>query len=84
MNQNKLNKKAIKEMAGGYLFEDTIEESDSMVGNNPFRVVLRTRGFGIGNLNALEGRGFKLLCFGINDEGKLYIDFEVASPKVRA
>lgn len=76
--------KAIKEMAGGLLWEERIEESDSRVARNPFRVVLRVHGFGIGNLNALKGRGFELLCFGVNEEGKLYIDFDVAAPKVTA
>ena len=85
--RNKMNKEEIqmiRQMSGGFISIDTVQESESLVSRNPFRVVLKTRGFNIGNLNALKGRGFELLCFGINDEGKLYIDFDVAAPKVRA
>lgn len=80
---NKKDIKMVKDMCGGFISIDTVQESDSCVSRNPFRIVLKTRGFNIGNLNVLKGRGFELLCFGINEEGKLYIDFDVAAPKVR-
>jgi hypothetical protein len=74
----------IRQMCAGFISIDSVQESDSCCSKNPFRIVLKTKGFNIGNLNVLKGRGFELLCFGITDEGKLYIDFDVAAPKVRA
>ena len=81
---NKMSKKTIEQMAGGLFSIATIQESHSIVSDNPFRVVLKDGYMNIGNLDALEGRGFKMLGFGIDEQGKLFIDFDVARPKVRA
>ena len=84
MNQNKLTKKVIEDMAGGYLPFEKVEEGQSWVNENAFRVTMKSRSFNIGNLRELNGRGFELLCFGIGDDGKLFIEFDIASPKVSA
>jgi hypothetical protein len=80
----KITKKIVEQMAGGYLPFESVEDGKSWLNPDSFRVILKTDGFNIGNLEALKERGFELLAFGITDDDKkLYIEFEVAKPKVR-
>ena len=73
-----INANTIAEMAGGYIDIDRVEEGPSRVAENPFRIFLKIGYFNIGNLEELKGRGFNLLGFGVDEEGKLFIDFDIA------
>lgn len=79
----KITKQIVEQMAGGLIPLERVEDGKSWINPDSFRVILKSDGFNIGNLEALEERGFKLLGFGITDDDKkLYIEFDVAKPKV--
>lgn len=77
-----MNKKDIEQMIGGYCYRvKRIERSQCLQGEHPIKVVLESRIMNIGNLRALEGRGFQFLGCEITDDGYLGLTFDIKLSK---
>ena len=77
---NNKEKKAIKDMVGGYMSLFDIREGRSCVSEYPVDLVSNHSGIGIGNLKALEERGFEFIGAGITEDGHFYISTDVHKP----